>query len=294
MTDNPNPQTIAKPQEITPSEITPLRQKIPLRFILVVPYVVQLAAAVALVGWLSFQQGRHAVEEVAAQLRVGLAYQISDHLDNALAEPTQINQINLAITDVGPLTFEDSDRLGRLFHRQLQIFPHIGYINYASEQKNFIGAERQNDGNIVLLQSRPDNTDRFLNYQLDASGRKLGVFETYDPLSIKEEGWYAPAATAGKPIWTSIYQWQHRPEKLAISASIPIYDQSHTLKGVLGVDLILSQIGDFLHTLKMTPHAKAIVLERNGLLIANSAQEPPYLNLNGQISRKPATLSFSQ
>lgn len=291
MTDNPNPQPIANPQGITPSEITPSRRKIPLRFILVVPYVVQLAAAVALVGWLSFQQGWHAVEEVAAQLRVGLAHQISDHLDNALAEPTQINQINLAVTDVGPLTFKDSDRLGRLFHRQLQIFPHIGYINYASEQKDFVGAERQNDGNIVLLQSRPDNTDRFLNYQLDASGRKLGVFETYDPLSIKEEGWYAQAATAGKPIWTSIYQWQHRPEKLSISASIPIYDQSHTLKGVLGVDLILSQIGDFLHTLKMTPHAKAIVLERNGLLIANSEKEPPYLNLNGQITRKLATAS---
>jgi PAS domain S-box-containing protein len=290
MTDNPNhPQP--QPKNISTQGQTQLHRKVPLRFILVVPYVVQLAAAVALVGWLSFVQGQHAVEKVAAQLRLGLARQISNHLDNILAEPTQINQINLAITDIGPLTFKDSDRLGRLFHRQLQIFPHVGYINYASEQKDFIGAERQNDGNIVLLQSRQNDPARFLNYQLDSSGHKSGVFETYDPVSIKEEGWYAQAAQAGKPIWTSIYQWQNRPEKLSISASIPIYDQAHVLKGVLGVDFILSQIGDFLHNLKMTPHAKAIVLERNGMLIANSMQEAPYLDLQGKLTRKPATAS---
>jgi PAS domain S-box-containing protein len=290
MVDNPN-QPLSKAKAPSTLGRTPSQQKVPLRFILVVPYVAQLAAAVALVGWLSFQQGQHAVEQVAAQLRLGLARQISNHLDNILAEPAQINQLNLAVADIGPLTFKDSDRLGRLFHRQLQIFPHIGYVNYASEQRDFIGAERKNDGKIVLLQSRKDDVNRFLNYQLDASGHKLGLYETYDPVSIREEGWYAQASKAGKPIWTSIYQWQHRPEVLSISASIPMYDPSHQLKGVLGVDLILSQIGEFLHNLKMTPHAKAIILERNGMLIANSAKEPPYLNTNGQITRKPASAS---
>jgi PAS domain S-box-containing protein len=268
-----------------------IKRKIPLRFILVVPYVVQLAAAVGLVGWLSFTQGQKAVEKIAAQQRVELARHISDHLDNILAEPTQINQVNLAVTEIGVLKFSDLDRLGRFFHRQLQIFPHIGYINYASEQRDFIGAERQNDGKIVLLQSRQNDITRFLNYRLDSAGRKLNPTETYDPVSIREEGWYADAAKAGKPVWSSIYQWQHRPEVLSISASIPIYDDAKNLKGVLGVDLILSQIGEFLHNLKMTPNAKAIVLERNGLLIANSDKEPPYLNSKGKITRKLATAS---
>ncbi|WP_404785754.1 ATP-binding protein [Altericista sp. CCNU0014] len=274
----------------TPSA-TQARQKVPLRFILVVPYVVQLAAAVSLVGWLSFQQGQNAVKQVAAQLRLGLVRQIGHHLEDMLTEPTQINQINLAVTEIGALKFDDSDRLGRLFHRQLQTFPHVGYINYATERNHFIGAERQSDGKIVLLQSRQDDPTRFLNYQLDTAGRKLDLYETYDPISVKEEGWYAQAAKAGKPIWTSIYQWQQRPEVLSISASIPIYDRSNALQGVLGVDLILSQIGEFLHNLKKTPRAKAIVLERNGMLIANSEKEPPYLNLKGKITRKPATAS---
>jgi PAS domain S-box-containing protein len=290
MADNSNHQSRSKATTASIAAI-PSQRKVPLRFILVVPYVVQLAAAVGLVGWLSFRQGQYAVEQVAAQLRLELARHVSEHLTDILVKPTQINQMNLAVTEIGALKFSDSDRLGRLFHRQLQTFSDVGYINYASEQKEFIGAERQNDGKIVLLQSRLDDPTRFLNYQLDASGRKLGLYETYDPVSIREEGWYAQAAQAGKPIWTSIYQWQHRPGVLSISASIPIYDRSQTLQGVLGVDLILSQLGDFLHNLKMTPHAKAMVLERNGLLIANSAKEPLYLNIKGKIIRKPATAS---
>lgn len=290
MTDHPDPQprsTLA----IAPDVAADHKRKVSLRFILVVPYVLQLAVTVGLVSWLSFWQGQQAVDQVAAQLRDELARHIGDHLENILAEPSQINQLNLAVTEIGALKFSDSDRLGRLFHRQLQIFPHIGYINYASEQKDFIGAERQNDGKIILLQSRQGDPTRFLNYQLDRSGRKLGLYETYDPVSVKEEGWYADAAKAGKPVWSSIYQWQHRPEVLSISASIPIFAQSRTLKGVLGVDLILSQIGEFLHSLKMTANAKAMVLERNGMLIANSVQEPPYLKVNGVVTRKPATAS---
>jgi PAS domain S-box-containing protein len=287
--DSSSPPPLSNPASPT-IKAAATQQKVALRFILVVPYVV-LAAAVGLVGWLSFTQGKKSVENIAAQQRIELARHISDHLDNILAEPTQINQINLAVAEIGALKFKDLDRLGRLFHRQLQVFPHIGYVDYASEQRDFIGAERQNDGKIVLLQSRQDDITRFLNYQLDPAGRKLGLYETYDPVSIREEGWYADAAKAGKPVWSSIYQWQHRPEVLSISASIPIYDGAKTLKGVLGVDLILSQIGEFLHNLKMTPHAKAIVLERNGMLIANSDKEPPYLNNKGQIIRKPATAS---
>ncbi len=44
-------------------------RKLPLRFVLIVPFVLQIFAAVGLVGWLSFRNGREAVNEVASQLR---------------------------------------------------------------------------------------------------------------------------------------------------------------------------------------------------------------------------------
>ncbi len=43
--------------------------KVPLRIILVMPFVIQIFAAVGLVGWLSFRNGQKAVNDVASQLR---------------------------------------------------------------------------------------------------------------------------------------------------------------------------------------------------------------------------------
>ncbi len=44
-------------------------RRVPLRLILVIPFVLETFAAVGLVGWLSFENGRKAVDEVASQLR---------------------------------------------------------------------------------------------------------------------------------------------------------------------------------------------------------------------------------
>ncbi len=55
--------------------------------------------------------------------------------------------------------------------------------------------------------------------------------------------------------------------------------------GVLGVDLILSQINSFLNTIKISPSAKIFILERNGLLVAQSGTDKPYRLLYGKPQR---------
>ncbi|MGB3202939.1 MAG: hypothetical protein WBA99_18675, partial [Nodosilinea sp.] len=42
---------------------------LPLRLLIVVPFVLQVSVAVGLTGWLSMRQGQLAVNQVAAQLR---------------------------------------------------------------------------------------------------------------------------------------------------------------------------------------------------------------------------------
>ena len=42
-----------------------------------------------------------------------------------------------------------------------------------------------------------------------------------------------------------------KPEILSISSSYPVYDEEQNLQGVIGVDLILSQINDFLSSIDL-------------------------------------------
>jgi signal transduction histidine kinase len=58
------------------------------------------------------------------------------------------------------------------------------------------------------------------------------------------------------------------------------------LIGVIGIDQRLSQIGDFLQQLKVSPNGKTFILERNGLIVATSTSEKPFT----MVDKKPQRL----
>jgi hypothetical protein len=64
-----------------------------LQSLLIVPFLLQIFAAVTLVGYLSFRNGQKAVNDLAKQLIEKSSEQVKDHLDNYLALPHQVNQL---------------------------------------------------------------------------------------------------------------------------------------------------------------------------------------------------------
>ena len=68
--------------------------KIPLRGVLVVPFVLQIFTAVSLTGWLSLRNGQKAVNDVATQLRQELIARIEGELKQYINKPHDINRVN--------------------------------------------------------------------------------------------------------------------------------------------------------------------------------------------------------
>ncbi|RCJ20985.1 histidine kinase [Nostoc sp. ATCC 43529] len=257
--------------------------KMPLRYILIVPFILQICGAVGLVGYLSYENGQKAVKELAAQLENEICDRIEQHLNSYLTTPKQINQINLDAIELNLLNLSDFQTTGNYFWKQMQVF-NIGYNNFANSKGEFIGIERLDNGQLLINEvTQKQGIGKLYVYTTDNQGNRqhLQEVKNYDP---RQEAWYADAVKAGKPIWSQIYQWEDKPEILSISSSYPVYDQNRQLIGVIGVDLILSQIGSFLSQLKTRQSGKTFILERSGLIVASST-EPPYSIVNGQPKR---------
>ena len=75
---------------------------------------------------------------------------------------------------------------------------------------------------------------------------------------------------------------------MSISSSYPVYDKNKTFLGVIGIDLILSQISSFLNQLQVSPSAKIFIVEHNGLIVANSGKSRPYTLASGKPQRLQA------
>ena len=256
--------------------VTKFLGKVPLQAILIVPFVVQVVGVAGLVGYLSFTNGQRAIKDLASQLQNQVSSRVTQHLDTLLATPLQINQINLDAYELKNLNLQDLDRSARYFFKQMQVFNKVGYTNFGSAKGGeFVGIGREDDGSLYLELMRSSDRGKYKRYALDKQGNPKNVIgaEDYD---YPNEDWYANAAKAGKPVWSSIYNWSDRPEIMSISSSYPVYDQTRKLVGVIGVDLILTQINGFLESLNVSPSGKIFILERDGLMVANSTNEKPY------------------
>ncbi|MBD2359965.1 HAMP domain-containing protein [Anabaena minutissima FACHB-250] len=262
-------------------------QKLPLRFILIVPFIMQIFATVGLVGYLSFRNGQKAVNELANQLMIQVNLVVDQHLDTYLTTPDQLNKINLDAVEMGMLNLSDFQATVRYFAKQMQVF-NVGYISFANSKGEFIGVERLDNGQLLINEvSQNKGIGKLYVYTTDSqvNRQQLIAIKDYDP---RLEAWYKDAVKVNKPVWSQIYQWEDKPEILSISSSYPLNQKQHKFTGVLSVDLILSQISNFLADLKIGKTGKIFILERSGLIVATSADDLPFKVVNGKAQRLSA------
>ncbi|MBW4616748.1 MAG: response regulator [Desmonostoc vinosum HA7617-LM4] len=261
-------------------------QNLSLRLILIVPFVIQIFAAVGLVGYLSFKNGQKAVNDLALQLMSKVDRLVDQHLDTYLATPHQINQINADAIEQGLLNLQDIKSTGYYFWKQMQIFPNISYNGYTLTTGQGLGSGRWLNGEDLTIDIT--NKSKLYSYGTDSRGNwtKLVYSDSYKPL---EDVWYTETVKAKKPIWSRIYIWENTlVGYVSASANYPVYDKNNKLLGVLSIDLLLSNISDFLRKLKVSPSGKVFIIERNGLLIANSTIDEPFTTVNGKVYRLSA------
>ena len=82
----------------TPSQIATLSQnhlfrRVPLRSVIIIPFVCQIFASVGVVGYLSFRSGQQSVNTLAEQLMDTASENIEQKLENYLGIPHIINQL---------------------------------------------------------------------------------------------------------------------------------------------------------------------------------------------------------
>jgi signal transduction histidine kinase len=260
------------PKELSPQKALP---QVSFRWILVVPFLVQVVFAVGLTGYFSIRNGQKAAENFAFQLQANVGKRIDQHLSSYLATPQQLAHLNYQAIQTKLLNPQGLKPFESFFVTQMQLFPEVGYLNFGRPSGEFIGVERRDQQLLISDVEKTAGKSYYRSFQLNAAAGR-GKLLTRELLTtgITQEGWFRDAVKAEGPIWTNVYPWADAPEVLSISASHPIYDAQHQLVGVVGADLILTQICDFLHSLSISSNGRAFLVERDGRLIATSAQIP--------------------
>src|SRR5919202_1020033 len=135
-------------------------KRMPLRVILVIPFVIQIFSAVGLTGWLSLRNGKTAVNEVTTQLRSEVTSRIQQHLNTYLETPLLVNAISVdAIRRFGLWNPDDMSAMRSYFFWQLKQFPSVNYISFGGEKKEYAGAGYKPDDGTPVIEITDKSTN---------------------------------------------------------------------------------------------------------------------------------------
>ncbi|WP_413160482.1 PAS domain S-box protein [Capilliphycus salinus ALCB114379] len=273
------------------------RKTIPLWWALVVPFVLQTVGAVTLVGYLSYRTGRQAVENLADQLMKNTGQQVNQELDRYLQKAHEFNQLQIAAIASGAIDLQNLDRLHRYLILQHQQTEDLTTLLFGNPQGDFRISHRVSPtdyGVNTYLKpeelpyeasfSQPSNPSTLKIYSINQAGDLMRYLEKITNIDVRDREWYRRAVETGKPGWTSPFQIGST-DHLALNAYAPLYDKSQQLLGVFAVNISLNQLGDFLRRLEVGKSGEVYIIERNGLLIADSTSETPY-SASGEIQIK--------
>lgn len=255
-----------------------LPPRLSLRAILILAFVMQIAGAVGLVGYLSFRNGQKAVNNLATQLRQELTARIESKLQSYFETPHEINRLNAFAFARGDLDVINAQDGESQLYQQMKIAPNIAFVYCGgARQGEFFGVLRSPDDGSLQL-SYGNESNEFLRdyYRLDVNGDRTYLLRRADtPYDSRQRPWYEAAVRSQGPAWTDVYI-AFTTGLPNITASVPVYNRTgRRLLGVCATDVVLpEEFRNFLRDLEIGQTGQAFVIDRQGNLISNSTDEP--------------------
>lgn len=258
--------------------------KVPLRTILVVPFALQIFAAVGLTGYISYRNSQQAVKDLAFQLRSEVTQRVEDRIDSYVEQTQLVARLVADALEIGQLDLENLQNRERYFLKLIQTFPNINHAYIGTTEGNFFGAARDLGKNTLQISLRNELTRGELNfYAVNAQGEPTNTIVSspgkYDP---RARPWYKAAVAAAKPTWSEIYT-DINTEELMLTPSAPVSDRNGNLFGIVGIDVTLQEISNFLQSLKIGKSGEIFIIEPSGLLVASSSDKQPFDENNDRI-----------
>lgn len=148
-------------------------KKVSLRFLLVVPFVVQVFAAVGLTGYLSLYNGKKAVDDLATRLCNEVSGRIHQHLDSYMKVPQTLSHTYADVFDLGILAPQDLEKSQQFFAKQIRLY-NVGYVLFGSKTGELAAAGRSaynNRINIDEISQKKYANSGIYTYEIDEKGK---------------------------------------------------------------------------------------------------------------------------
>jgi hypothetical protein len=178
----------------------------------------------------------------------------------------------------------DSDALESLGIAVLNNYPQLVIVSLGGVDGDFMMMLRQPNGAIDTKNIRIEDNSRLVTWtRRNPDGSSKGTEDVsgdnYDP---RIRPWYRGAVRAGGLHWSDVYVF-FTSQQPGVTASAPLLNEAQELIGVVGVDIELKQLSEFLANLRIGKNGVAAIVDQNGRLVAYPDFERMLQTVDGKL-----------
>lgn len=227
--------------------------------------------AVLLVVTSSYFTSQQVLLSHARDLLSDVAANTIEHSRGFLSPAEAAAELATGLAENEIVASDDPVLLEKLLFQQLQTAPQFAGLFYGDRDGGFVYVMRSEgpgpyrtkfisrkgdareteliwrDRDYKIVESRPDPEDK------------------YDP---RARPWYQNVEVALESVWTDPYMF-FSSQKPGITVASPVFGEGDDLLGVVGVDIEIDAISDFLASLKVGTGGTALILNQHGDVIAH-------------------------
>jgi diguanylate cyclase (GGDEF)-like protein len=213
-----------------------------------------------------------------AENQIRIKNHIYDHLNDYFEAPEYINSLNITLVKNKQLDIKDEHKLGRILLDEVNNNTSIDYAYFANSNGGIVSSGLyKGTGRISYTEGLKGGSLKIHEVDNEGNMTLIKTVENFDP---RTTSWYTEANEEGDTFWTGVYSGAQEPV-LGISTSSPLISPSGEKIGVFGTDVLLSQLADFLKTMKITENGVVCLVDEEGLIIASSTNENPFKYVDG-------------
>ncbi len=219
----------------------------------------------------SFVTSEAAMLHQAERLMTGAAKNTIRHTRSFLATAEHAVRLSKGLRQESVFDSENRTGLERFFFEHLKVSPSISGLYYGDQDGHFTFVSRSSgvagaEFRTKLISSADEGaTITFRNSTFQNVASEADPNDLYDP---RDRPWYEQTIAAGEITWTPPYIF-YTSQEPGISVAAPVLGSDGTVEGVLGIDMEISSISNFLGQLGIGDSGAALILNNNGDVIAH-------------------------
>ncbi|MEE4379118.1 MAG: diguanylate cyclase [Candidatus Competibacteraceae bacterium] len=247
------------------------RSNFTLRQMLTIPYVVLVLLTAGVIGVLSYNAGRGAVDTLSDYVLSETVNRIAQAVDKHISGSEAVLETAFPSGVAAPSSVEDDlEALRTRFWLATSVHRDPNnYAYYGNRNGQFFGLWRFTDTEAELRLRTDGVSPRSIYRYSNIRGELKNPVQETRIFEPRERPWYKAGQRTENHTWTSIYI-DFKTLQLVSTRARRVNNTAGEFEGVVATDLSLQHLNEFLKRLKLSPNGFAFIVEPDGNLLATS------------------------